>query len=92
MRKFVLVLAIALPGAALADRDGAVQLLVNNLLALGGDAGQSETIARCFVDRMTDAQAAGFVAATTSAEREAVVNGIADKDGASSCVQTAMGG
>ena len=92
MRKLALLLAISMPGAAWADRDQAIQLLVNNLVAMGGSADRADTIAHCFVDRMTDAQAAGFVAATTSAEREAVMAGVQDKDGASQCVQQAMGG
>ena len=92
MRKLLLTAALCWAGPALADKAQATQLLVNNLVSMGGDAAQATTIARCFVDRMTDAQAAAFVAARTSADREVVVAGIADKDGASACVQQAMGG
>lgn len=92
MRKLALIVALAIPSAALADKEAATQLLVNNLVAMGGDAGQSRTIALCFVDRMTDDLAAGFVAATTENERVAAINGISDRDGATACVQSAMGG
>lgn len=93
MRKSILIAAMCvLSGPAFADRAQALQLLVDNLVGLGGSQSQSTQIARCFVDRMTDAQAAGFVAARTSAEREQVVQSISDKDGASACVQQAMSG
>lgn len=93
MRKSILIAALCvLSSPAFADRAQAVQLLVNNLVSMGGDPGQAAVIARCFVDRMTDSQAAGFVAARNSAEREQVVQSISDKDGASACVQQAMSG
>lgn len=96
MRKFGLILALLVPtiaGAdAASDRAAATQLLVNNLMGLGGTAARAETIALCFVDRMTDAQAAGFVAARNAQDREAVLSGVEDKDGASACVQQAMTG
>jgi len=68
MRKLALIAALCWAGPALADKAQATQLLVNNLVSMGGDAGQATTIARCFVDRMTVAQSADFVAALTSAE------------------------
>ncbi len=92
MRKLLIIAALSCASPAMADKAAATQLLVNNLLQLGSDQARAETIARCFVDRMTDEQAAGFVAATTSAEREVVVQSIEDKDGASACVQQAMSG
>ena len=73
MRKLALIAALCWAAPAMADKAQATQLLVNNLVSMGGDTAQATTIARCFVDRMTDAQAAAFVAARTSAEREVVV-------------------
>ena len=92
MRKLILMAAVCWAGPALADRAQATQLLVNNLIGMGGDPAQSTTIARCFTDRMTDQQAAAFVAARSEEDRASVMASMADKDGASVCVQQAMGG
>lgn len=92
MRKLILMAALCAAGPALADRDQATQLVVNNLVGMGGDPAQSTVIARCFTDRMTEAQAAAFVASRTETDRQQVLAAIEDKDGATACMQQAMGG
>ncbi len=92
MRYALAICAILCAAPAAADKAGATQLLVNNLVNLGGSSAQATVIARCFVDRMTDAQAAAFVAARNEDDRTAVIQAIGDKAGAQACVQQAMSG
>lgn len=92
MRIFLFVTAVLAAGPALADRQGAFDILVSNLMGIGADQSRAVTIARCFVDRMTEAEAAAYVSARTEEARSAALLGMQANADAQACVQAAVGG